>query len=467
MQEQLVNMLKLFSKKKNSDVHEGRIYLRAGGGLMPACTSFLKRLASNRSGAIVILFALMLPLLIGSLGLGVEAVFWFSSKRDLQTAADAGAIAAAYEVANLSTSTVRDAEARAEAQRNVASLADADITINKPPAISTVYNDTVAFPDAVEVQVSAQITPLFVSFFSGDNITLTAYAVAEASDGGGEACVLALSGFVGAAVDLSGNIDINMSGCQIASNSEETDSVNIKNAATLTVDCIATVGGVNEAGALTMTECSSASTGISPITNPYEDLEVPTIPDCDEDGFSTGTDLTISPATAGGTRVFCNGLAITSDAVVDFEPGIYIIDRGSITINGQATVTGDDVTFIFTSSTGSGYGDIRINGGANVVLSAPTSGDFSGVLFFQDADTPTAVGNSLLFTGGSTTELTGVIYAPSNDVTFTGGNETDDNGCLQIVANTVTFSGDADLENDCTSKGIRPIFVEKFVTVVE
>ena len=52
--------------------------------------------SAAESGAIAIVMALSLPVVICFLGLGVEAGLWFHAKRGLQSAADAAAISGAY-----------------------------------------------------------------------------------------------------------------------------------------------------------------------------------------------------------------------------------------------------------------------------------------------------------------------------------------------------------------------------------
>jgi hypothetical protein len=147
------------------------------------------------------------------------------------------------------------------------------------------------------------------------------------------------------------------------------------------------------------------------------------------------------------------------------NPGTYVLNKGDFTVNGGATITGDGVTIILTSSTGSSYGTIKINGGANVSLSAPTAddtsgsiqGDYTGMLFYQDRNSGSTPSLDASFNGGSTMEVSGAIYMPNNSVSFNGGNSTDSNGCLMLVAQTVSFNGNADIENECDMYGGNPI----------
>src|SRR5262249_61391054 len=82
------------------------------------------------------------------------------------------------------------------------------------------------------------------------------------------------------------------------------------------------------------------------------------------------------PALSPG--VYCNGLGITANANVTLSPGTYIIDRGSFSVAGGATVSGNGVTIVLTDSGGTTPAVVSINGGATVNLSAPTSGATAG-----------------------------------------------------------------------------------------
>src|SRR6266852_329659 len=53
------------------------------------------RLCADRRGNIAVMMALLLPALVGAMGLGFEVSNWYMTKRAMQNAADAAAIAAA------------------------------------------------------------------------------------------------------------------------------------------------------------------------------------------------------------------------------------------------------------------------------------------------------------------------------------------------------------------------------------
>jgi Flp pilus assembly protein TadG len=67
--------------------------------LLQALESF-RRYFKSESGSILPLAAGLLPVLVGVAGGGVDVGSWVMTKRNLQTAADAAVVAAAWEIAN-------------------------------------------------------------------------------------------------------------------------------------------------------------------------------------------------------------------------------------------------------------------------------------------------------------------------------------------------------------------------------
>ena len=56
--------------------------------------SGLRGFFDDRSGVVVVLVALAMPVLAGTMGLAAETSYWYVHKRGMQNAADAAAIAA-------------------------------------------------------------------------------------------------------------------------------------------------------------------------------------------------------------------------------------------------------------------------------------------------------------------------------------------------------------------------------------
>ena len=84
---------------------------------------------------------------------------------------------------------------------------------------------------------------------------------------------------------------------------------------------------------------------------------------------------------------------------------------------------------------------IHIAGTADVQFSAPDSGMYEDVLFYQDANTPDHFVN--VFNGGADTTFDGIIYTPNNAIEFSGN--ADPGGAVSIIGRTVKFTGNANL----------------------
>ncbi|MCK5444626.1 MAG: hypothetical protein KAI73_03330 [Rhodospirillaceae bacterium] len=405
--------------------------------------------SGHQGGAIAVMFALMLPVIIGFAGLGIDAGLWYKDRRSMQTATDAAAVSAAIERTYGANSAEILSIATIEATRNGFDSSIDTITVNNPPASGDFSGPD--YDAYVQVIINHPLDTFLSSVITSIIPTSVTTAVATTS-GDQDACLLSLATTGSNGVYMNGAMStVDMTGCGVVANSSDGLAVHVQNG-TFGADCVWSVGGID--GTInTSADCVKQS-GVSAVTDPYADLIVPSYSACDE----TGNYSPSGTVTNTGTKVICGDFSL--DGTVDLEPGIYIVDCGSISINGGAIVTGDDVTIILTknlNTCGANFGSVTINGGANVTLSAVDTDDdpYEGVLFFQDP----AAGSSKNFSlnGGSTTELSGAVYVPNNDIEFSGGNDTVPSGCLMLVAQKVSFSGTADIENDCDMYGGNPI----------
>jgi hypothetical protein len=140
------------------------------------------------------------------------------------------------------------------------------------------------------------------------------------------------------------------------------------------------------------------------------------------------------------------------DGTVTMNDGTYIIDGGNLSIGAQAKVSCNSCTFVLTnSSSGStaAIGSVDINGGAEVKLSAPTSGTYNGILFYQDRRATSGNGKVNKINGNSSSVLSGAFYFPNQQLQVNGTSNLNFN-CAQFVAYIVEFSGNGSITNTCT-----------------
>ena len=410
-------------------------------------------------GSVALMFALLLPVLFGIVGLGVEAGLWFKERRELQSIADSAAVSAAIELAYGAGQAEQKTAAQIEADSNGFDAAT-DTILHVGPPTSGAYAGNAAY---VEVRVERKLeTVLSQVFYSLNPLTVSRAVAGTTSDL--EACVMALSGTASNSIYLNGaGTNVTMTGCGVVANSNHsTNAINIQNGS-FEADCLWTAGGISGEANIT-TACASSVSDAKPVDDPFAALDVPAYGACDFDppGNTAYTPANGATLTEG---VYCGGLEFSAGTTVDLADGIYIIDEGHFTVNGGANVTGDNVTIILTASDGSGYGTIKINGGANVDLGAALGedttgtiqGDYTGVLFYQDRAAGPSSSLAATLSGGSTMELMGAVYLPENDISFSGGNNTTGDGCLMLVSQTVSFNGDANIENKCDMFGGNPV----------
>lgn len=398
----------------------------------------------DRRGSYSIMAALMLPAMAGFAALGTETGLWFYNHQTMQSAADAAAFSAA--VAANSGGTVYATQGRAVAARYgyIDGAAGASVTVNRPP-LSGAYAGQAA---AVEVIVRQPQPRLFSAALTNAPLNVAARAVAL-SGGSGTGCVLALNPTASVDISAMGNPQVVLNGCSLYDNSNSPTALTVGGSATITAKSVSVVGGVSGAAKITTTD--GIMTGAKPISDPYADVPLPNYtPGCEcENG-----DSTLSPG------VYC-GLTIHGN--VTMQPGLYVIDGGSFTVNSWARLTGSGVTLVFTSRTGSDYPTVRINGGARVNLSAAaddTTGPtgqkaLKGIVMYMDRNAPT--GTDVRLNGGSNQKFKGALYFPKAKVTLTGGSDTTDSGCLQLIADTIAFGGNSNLAINCDDAGTRPI----------
>ncbi|TNE42633.1 MAG: hypothetical protein EP347_00395 [Alphaproteobacteria bacterium] len=393
----------------------------------------------DNRGVSAVILGLTLPVMVGFIGLGAEVGLWYMQHRETQTAADVAAYTGALELRAEKPTSVITSEATVEAQRNGYDSSNGSLHI-------TILSDI-----RVRANVVQRHPRLFSSLFSNSrSVEITALAEAE-YDPGGPACVLALNGSAPDALAIGGNTDIQLIGCNIMSNSTADLAVDQFGSSVVTADCIYATGGISYTANLTTTECSKPIEGAQPIADPYSSVEMPTTYPSECNTIpSMGPSKTVT-LSAGR---YCSDLVMQGD--VTLESGVYIVE-GNLQINSGALVNGDQVTFLIT-----GGGVVTFNGSAEINLTASTTGDYAGILVYQDRNYS---GLDNVINGNSNSTFTGAIYMPTNHVAMLGSGAADA-GCFQLVADTIQLSGDSHFAYNCESTGVQEARVKGLVSIV-
>jgi Flp pilus assembly protein TadG len=412
--------------------------------------ALLTRLAAETAGGTGVVFALALPVVLGATGLGIETGLWYVEKQRLQLAADAAALSAAYERAAGRPGAMQTAALQDAAKNGFNNVAPATFTLHNPPSSGTYAGD----PSAVEVKLTRTQPALVSTLFGLTTINISARGVAMVKLTG-EACVLALDPAASVGVLTQGSTVDSLNGCVVAANSTSDTAITVSGNAAMTAYSLWTAGGVSQGGSSSLSLTQPAKTRMWALQDPYADETIPaSLGSCKADGLKlTNITQTLQPGT------YCNGLEIGAKANITLAPGTYYIDKGDLTVNAQATLTGTNVTIVLTSSgAASQIGTVTINGGAVVNLTAPPDADTGhrGMIFFQDRRA-SAAGTAKL-NGGATMNLFGAAYFPAQAIQFSGNNSSSSPECTQIIGRTVTFIGHSAVKDGgCPAAGVLPI----------
>ncbi len=397
---------------------------------------------------------------LGFLALGLDVGFLIHAKRMAQGAADAAAVAAAEEMSAGNTAneqTVANAMAKLNGFDTTLASNPATVTLSAPTSGS--YSGSASYIQAV---VTKPIPTIFLGAFQGKATTLTVGARAVAGGGLSSPTCICLEAPTGAGLSMSNNGQIQASQCGVTVDSSSSNAVGITGSATLNALSLGTVSSswdnssnVNNSGTI-----SSTTKVVQGITNQCKPtLTVPTLPNgiaCYNNpiqgwvlpGYTANYTLPIQNVTeTNGTvvnevatsGVICyNSLDTSQASSVTFLPGYTYYIVGNFTTGGGAPLSGHGVTFYVG-------GTVNIANGVTSNLSAPTVGTNPAVpqtLFY-------AMGNSVTIQGGSSSNFSGLVYAPNAAVTLNNGTGTTLN--MDFVAQSLSISGGAALNSYATA----------------
>ncbi len=391
--------------------------------------TFMKKLVKSESGNVLILCGLTMPLLVGLAGLGTDTVQWTLTKQQLQRSADSAALNGAFAKAQ---SENVSANANSDLVKTLDGFRGVGITIQNAPTSGSYAGNT----RAVKVILTHSETLPFSSIFLSNPPTIRVEAIAAVLNNG-DYCVISLEDTNETGVTFSGSSVVDL-GCGVASNATGSAAISASGATTVSATPIAAVGNVPpstnyQTGTVLVPYSIPQRDPFASIADPTSSLPTP----CNGGNLRvrSNQDITINPGCYSSINV---------QGTVTMNPGTYYIDGGDFSTNSQSRITANGVTIILTG-TGTNIGQVDMNGGANIVMSAPTSGTYKGVLFYMDKDAPFRDNK---FNGGASGSFLGAIYMPSQMVTLQG-NSTFTTDCLQIVSRRVVMTGNTTITNDC------------------
>lgn len=378
--------------------------------------------------------------IVGLSAIGVDLSYAIVLQSRLQSAADSAALAA---VVRLPDQDAAIAGAQEYTAKNLAVSQNGAVLAANDVIFGNWSNDTKLFVpnppldpvNAVEVRLRRAdsngnpVSTFFASIFGITSINLSANAIAVANKGE-FTCLLTLSPDAVDALLIDANANVDVQGCAVHVNSTDATALYVRNNSTLTADSLCVAGGYRD----------DSSGGISPTPNtncaqqadPLADLPAPATAGCDVTNYSLSSNAsdTLNPG------IYCGGISVFSNADVTFNSGIYVIKDGTFNVHSNSTLTGSEVFFFLTGATSL----IDFNSNSGVSLTAPNSGAYEGILFFQDRDN----GGVHNFDSNSNNDLTGIIYLPNGTLRSASNTAlTSSTNCLMLIVNQAEFNSNS------------------------
>ncbi|HEX8626476.1 MAG TPA: Tad domain-containing protein [Allosphingosinicella sp.] len=404
--------------------------------------SWLKDLTSSERGNVLVVGAAVMPLLLGAAAVAVDTIQLTVWKRQLQRAADSGAIAGAYALAQ---------------RVDIHAAVDEDLAANSFPPLT---EEEVVTPTpaqrTVRVELNAAQTLPFMSIFTNRAATITAAATAQIHTGGSY-CMIALDdddkkpGIV-----VSGNSVVNLK-CGMKTNARGNNTIDANGGKTeIIAEPVASAGGLDEGN---FPDGTTLQPNSQPERDPLAWLPNPTVP-----AGCNPTVLTVAandpPLVLSGNEICYAGYDIQGTLTLTGTNVVMTANGGDVSVQGQ--LIGGSVTVVMTSSTGAA-GDVKVTSAdAKLDLTAPTSGPYQGLLFYRDRRAGYA---DIKITGNSELKLSGALYFPTADLSVSG-NSTSVFDCLQMVGKKLSFSGGTASDNNCDKGDISNSFKLTIVRLI-
>jgi len=393
--------------------------------------------------------------LVGIMALAIDIGNLYYTQRQLQTLADAAAIAGALEVTACSGSSncaVMQAAAKSALteggsttptvfqQCATASGSGLLLTINNSPCALGASDPNNGNINYVEAVVTKNVPTYFGGYLGISTFKISARAEAGAATpvvSGNGAC-MSITGTSGTTITLQGGStggikDATGTSCGIMIDSSSSSAV-MSNSGTVTVSYFDVVGKVQNSGA---TITPSPTTGATSVADPFQT-------EINNGTLSTpaeGTTQSVSEVTTNGAELspgyYPNGLTFNcSGCSITLDPGVYYIS-GNVIFDANCTVSGTGGVTLYLAN-----GQMNMNSVSTLDLTAPSSGSTAGLVIWEPASNT----NELNLDTGSSSTLKGAIYLPNAELQM---NSSSVSTFGMIVAQSLMLDSGASITLNC------------------
>lgn len=420
---------------------------------------------NQESGQALILFAFAVSAFVMLTALTVDVGMAYRERANVQSAADAAALAAAgilYDGGGQEAAYNKAIQVAA-ANGYTDGVDGINVEVHVPPE----SGDYAGVNQYAEVVIDSPSEAYFAQIADISVFEMRGRAVAGGVFSSSAYGIIALNEHICKAIDLNGTIDIYIQAAGLFVNSDcPTDAFWANGNVTVDTDVNAVVGGWDWNGNVTI---NPTPVNVNPITDPLAGLPVPTPPTivvpCPPGNWS-GT-ITLPPGRyncpaidptgnrsinfLAGNYYFAGGVIANGGGNIVFNQGEYTFAGVGLKVSGGGRVTANNAVLYIEA------GELELTGNGITRLLAPTSGPYAGISIFQNRELETQIDVN----GTSLAAGFGVIYAKAANFSLVG---TANSSNMQVISDTFQMSGNAGLELQW-SNGV--IVNQSFLRLVE
>jgi hypothetical protein len=395
----------------------------------------------SRRGAIVVLVAVSLAVILGFVAIAIDGGGLLEQRRRAQATADAAALAAAEDLfRNYPQNRGYDLDGTAEAYAyNIAAANgfanDGTRTVVSvrisPEAYAGGPNKGKTLPRGyAEVTVQHNQPRYFAAILGSGDVPVHARAVARGNWEPAYVGIHVLDLYRSAAMKATGESVVTVNGASVIVNSNAADAAS-STGGTVTASPFNITGGSNVSGNKGGFY-GDINYGTPPEPDPLRHIPEPNRNDYAEQSqgpihFSNG-DRTLRPG------IYNGGISVSGKGNLTLEPGIYYMDGGGFAFSGQGNLVAEGVMIFNMPKKSSDVVDI--SGLGNIIMSPPTEGVYTGLTLFQTRGST----NTMSVAGNGFMDIAGTFYN-ANGTLVVGGNGSGNIGSqyisrfLEIIGN--------------------------------
>ncbi len=385
------------------------------------------KILTDESGQALVLVALSLTFLMGAMALAIDVGFVRFQQRQLQTAADAAAIAAGLELGNCNNTVCANMTTAAATALKEDGITSTTITPTTNQCTVSTSSGLAMFvnvapcvlgssdPNNGNTHMAEVVLTEPQKTFFGAIIGIRTWNLVARAEAGDSYINTGISGgncLYTQSLEFNGsNGTFSLNNCGLYDNGNlQTNSNDSVTASTFLYygswspnncnsSCVWNIGGTNTGPPThTTTQQSDPLASLTPPTQPA--------------ASSTASNTTPNSGATLQPGYYANGINLNSNVAVTLAPGLYFMN-GSINVNSGATLTGTGVELYFSNGT------LQLNSGSTAQLTAPTTtsstaGTTAGMLDWQSSTNSTG----MPIDSGSSSYFQGVIYLPDAQLTL-------------------------------------------------